>query len=260
MNITIMTRVYNNLEITKSCIESIKKHTADMEYEHIVIDNNSTDGTLEYLKSLPWIKLISNEQNNGCAKALNQGVKAATGEYIVNVDNDVTVGPNWLKPMVDLADKYSDVGIVSPGTREGLLDFDIESYGKEYTQRMKNITADECGGWCMLIKREVFDKVGLFDEELFNMYCEDSDFFMRMREAGYRPIRTGASFIHHKSNVTLSKMPGKVEFEKKRIAILRKKWNLTQDPYFVRKGKTLRKFVKHTYWKLFHGHILIEKI
>ena len=149
-------KFYNNLEITKSCIESIKKHTEGVEYEHVVVDNNSTDGTLEYLKSLPWIKLISNEQNNGCAKALNQGVKAATGEYIVNVDNDVTVGPNWLKPMVDLADKHSDVGIVSPGTREGLLNFDIELYGKEYTRRMKNVTAADCGGWCMLIKREVF--------------------------------------------------------------------------------------------------------
>ncbi|MFP4465999.1 MAG: glycosyltransferase family 2 protein [Candidatus Goldiibacteriota bacterium] len=110
----------------------------------------------------------------------------------------------------------------------------------------------------MLIKREVSDKIGFFSEE-FNMYGEDTDFYMRMKEAGYEAFRTGGSFVHYESNAALSVMPGKKEFEKEHIDRLKKKWGLKEDVYFVRKRKNPGRFLERFYLKLFYGHNFVEK-
>jgi len=246
MKISIITRVFNNTQITRECLESVRNNTSGIDCEHIIIDNGSTDGTLEYMKSLKDIILIDNGKNLGCAMALNQGVSKASGKYICNIDNDVVVSKNWLPPMLELAEKHPDIGIVSPGTREGRLDYDFGSYSEAYKKRMKHVTAGEFGGWCMLIKREVFDKIGLFSEE-FNMYGEDTDLYMRMQQAGYKAIRTGASFVHHRVNMTLSTIPEKKRIEHEHIVRLKEKWRMKDDPYFVRKAKSFARFITNSY-------------
>jgi GT2 family glycosyltransferase len=258
MKISIITRVFNNTQITKECIESVRNNTPGIDYEHIIIDNGSTDGTLEYLKSLQNIILIDNGRNLGCAMALNQGVARASGKYICNIDNDVIVSKNWLPPMLELAEKRQDIGIVSPGTREGRLDYDFDSYAENFKRRMKHVTAMEFGGWCMLIKREVFDKIGAFSEE-FNMYCEDTDFYLRMKQMGYEAIRTGASFVHHRVNMTLSTIPEKKKIEHEHVLRLRDKWKIKEDGYFARKAKSLTGFFSRSYFRIFYGHLIVEK-
>jgi|DewCreStandDraft_4_1066084.scaffolds.fasta_scaffold46333_2 GT2 family glycosyltransferase len=256
--VSIITRVYNNKQITKECIESIKRNTINIDYEHIIIDNGSTDDTSGYLQNLSDIILIKNPKNYGCAISLNQGVSKSCGKYICNVDNDVIVSKNWLLPMVEFAEKNKNIGIVSPGTREGDFNYDMDKYAEDFTKRMKNVKDDGFGGWCMLIKKEVIDKIGLFSEE-FNMYCEDTDFYYRMESAGFKAITIGSSFVHHRVNATLSKIPGKKIFEQEHILKLRKKWNINEDVYFKRKAKSFLKFIKNSYYKILNGHTLLEK-
>ncbi|MFP4466000.1 MAG: glycosyltransferase [Candidatus Goldiibacteriota bacterium] len=146
----IITGVHNNKNITSRCVESIKKNTAGLDYEHIIIDNNSTDGTREYLKAQDVI-LIENKENKGCAFALNQGVRAASGKYICNADNDVVVSREWIEPLIEFAERDEKAGIISPGTREGKLDYDFESYAAHYVKKMKNLSKKEFGrgGACL---------------------------------------------------------------------------------------------------------------
>jgi GT2 family glycosyltransferase len=258
MDVSIITRVFNNSQMTKECIESVRKNTVGVRYEHIVVNNGSADETSEYLRTVEGIILVDNDKNLGCAAGLNSGIAKASGKYICNLDNDVIVSQNWLKPMLEIAESRHEIGIVSPGTREGIPDYDFETYACEYKKRMKNVTEKRFGGWCMLIKRDVFDKIGTFSEE-FNMYCEDTDFYFRMKQAGYEAITTGASFVHHRVNATLSAMPGKKQFEQGYIIKLRKKWNVKDETYVERKIKSFYGFVKKTYLKLFYGHLLLER-
>ncbi len=258
MMVSVMTRVFNNTQITRECIESVKKNTSGVLYEHVVVDNGSTDGTLEYLKSLKGIILVDNGKNLGCAGGLNSGIAKCKGDYICNLDNDVIVSKNWLLPMVELAAKRPDIGIVSPGTREGRLDYDFDAYAEDYKRKMKNVLAKEFGGWCMLIKREVIDKIGLFSPE-FNMYCEDTDFYLRMKQAGFEAIRTGASFVHHRVNATLSTIPEKQKIEHEHVVRLREKWKIKEDGYMARKAKSLTRFLTNAYYTVFFGHLPVEK-
>ena len=97
---SIVILTYNELPLTKQCLASIKKHTSDEEIEIIVIDNGSSDGTIEYLKSNPSLKTIFNEENLGFGKGCNQGLDVATGDSVLFLNNDTIVTENWLNPCV----------------------------------------------------------------------------------------------------------------------------------------------------------------
>ena len=95
MKLSIITLTFNKLEYTKKYIKSLYKYTSD--FELILVDNGSTDGTVEFIKSLPYdnIKTIFNSENLGFSKGNNQGIDIAEGEYIGFLNNDILLSPNW---------------------------------------------------------------------------------------------------------------------------------------------------------------------
>ena len=95
MKLSVITLTLNKLEYTKNFIESLKKYTKD--FELIIVDNGSTDGTVEYIKSMPEIKLIQNTENKGFSAGNNQGIEIAQGEYIGFLNNDILLYPNWFE-------------------------------------------------------------------------------------------------------------------------------------------------------------------
>ena len=103
---SIVILTYNELPLTKQCLTSIKKHTDDKDIEIIVVDNGSSDGTVDHLKSIPSLKTIFNEKNAGFAKGCNQGLDIATGDTVLFLNNDTIVTQNWLQSMLTLL--YSD--------------------------------------------------------------------------------------------------------------------------------------------------------
>jgi len=176
----------NDLRITKKCLESIYKHTDD--FSIIFIDNASSDGSFNFLKKFAENKdnfiLVRNEEDNGCIGGRNLGYRIFCelnhkSEYIVFLDNDQLVSKDWLKRHIALVKHGYDI----VGAEAWLI-------GSTLLPTRHNMRLDQafsyvgCGG--MLIKREVIEDIGLFDESFGKSFFEDPDFCFRAREAGYK--------------------------------------------------------------------------
>ena len=260
MKVSIIIPVLNQLEFTKICLKSIKKNTPAGEYEIIVVDNGSTDKTGLYLKKMP-VKTIRNKTNLGVAKAWNQGIRASKYGLVCIINNDLVLSKGWLEALVGFYNAHPDAGVVSPGTREGVLDYDFDPYALEYTRAMGKVYEKEIFGWCMLVKKERFEKAGMFDETFKIGVGEDRDFYRRLKEKGYNSYITGSSFVHHFRSQTLNVMrkeKGKA-FEDNNIKVLKERWGEGRDGYVARKTKSVLKAAKNACMKARYGHLLLEK-
>ncbi|MGE3153744.1 MAG: glycosyltransferase family 2 protein [Nitrospiraceae bacterium] len=251
--------VYNQLDYTRRCLDSIMQWT-DVPFEVIVVDNASTDGTRDYLKTVS-VRVISNERNLGCAKAWNQGVKAAAGRVIGILNNDIVVTPGWLKGLLAFMQR-GGYGIVSPSAREGLLDYDLDRYAAEFTRCCAEAIRRELYGACMVIDRRVFERIGLFDEAFTYGGCEDVDFLWRAREAGWQAALTGSVLIHHFSMVTQDAIKKKQGsgYPTANLAHFTAKWKRTvRGNWLERRWTGLRSAVTTWYERRRYGYTLIEK-
>ena len=183
MKASVVIPVLNQLRFTRICLESLLPALPE-ECEVIVIDNGSSDGTAEYLSDFPDIRVITNRKNLGCAVAWNQGIKAAQAPWIVIVNNDVILAESWLDGLLEFAaEKNAD--IVSPAFREGEYNYDIAEYSKEFISKMRFVARMGIAqGICFMVRRRVFDLIGLFDENFRIGQFEDADFFRRARLEG----------------------------------------------------------------------------
>ncbi|MEW6327175.1 MAG: glycosyltransferase family 2 protein [Thermodesulfobacteriota bacterium] len=217
--VSIVILTFNALDLTKLCVASIIANT-DYPYQFVFVDNASTDGSVEFLKtvitqSAPGVpgvkhKLICNKENRGFAAGCNQGILAADGEYILLLNSDTIVPPGWLSALVRTAESAPDIGIVGPLTNntlptqmvqcnytdiDGMYNF-AEELKKKNAGRIREM--EHLTGFCMLIKRPVIDAVGLLDENYGIGTFEDTDYCWRARLAGYRLILAEDAFVHHR--------------------------------------------------------------
>lgn len=257
--VSLVIPVYNQLDYTRQCLESIARCT-EPPYELIIVDNASTDGTQDFLRDVK-ATVITNRQNLGCAKAWNQGVRASHGDVIGILNNDIVVTKGWIEGLLNFMAK-ADHGIVSPAAREGHLNYDLDAYAIEFTRSCQAAARAELYGACLVIKRDVFDRVGLFDEAFAYGGCEDIDFFWRAQAAGFSVGMTGSVLIHHFSMVTqdaIKRSETKV-YPAENLAHFKKKWNRTvRGNWAARRWTNLRdKWIKR-YERFRYGHTLIEK-
>lgn len=213
---SIVILTYNQLDYTKLCIESIKKFTPSNTYEIIVVDNNSTDGTPNWLKNQPDLKVIYNKENKGFPAGCNQGIKISKGDNILLLNNDTIVTPNWLNNLQKAlysSDKIGAVGAVSNNCSNyqkiettynnisEMLDFAIKyNVSNENQWKLKT----KLIGYCYLIKRSVLDKVGLLDERFSPGNFEDDDHCYRVICEGYKLLLCVDTFIHHFGSVSFN--------------------------------------------------------
>ncbi|SEC70634.1 glycosyltransferase family 2 protein [Paenibacillus sp. GP183] len=203
---------YNGLSLLKECISSIKKHT-EVPYEIIVVDNGSTDGSIEYC-CRHEIKFISLPTNRGFPWACNLGLSIASGEALMLLNNDTIVGWNWLPNLLRCLYSSDEIGIVGPVTNY--------ASGKQQIQEPFTNVADMSAamnvpspekwqdtlrlvGICLLFRRELMDKVGMLDERFSPGHFEDDDYCYRARLAGYRLCIAGDSFIFHHGSASFHK-------------------------------------------------------
>jgi len=238
---TILILTWNGLPYTRACLESLRAHTPIGQDVHVlVVDNGSTDGTLDYLYSLDWVQVIENGRNLGYVRGNNVGLKAISSGDVVLLNNDVVVPrEGWLEELQDVAYSADDIGIVGPrlvlpdgrllhaGTYMPLGSFwgqQIGSLEKDLNQYAHNREVEGVVGACMYIKRAVIEQVGLLDEDYFS-YFEDTDYCLRAREAGFRTVCAGGVTLIHHENV--STKLNKVNFSKvfkRSQRIFRRKW------------------------------------
>lgn len=210
---SIIIVTHNQLAYTRQCVDSIRLRT-DEECELIFIDNGSTDGTVEYLRSIPGAIVVANQTNRGFPAAVNQGLQRATGNNILLLNNDTIVTTGWLRRLLTVL--YSDpkIGMVGPVSNEVSGEQRIEvSYGNMAeldgfawdwgrVHGHELLQTDRLVGFCLLIRREVIERIGGFDEQ-FGIGCfEDDDFCRRALAAGYQAVVVRGAFVHHFGSIT----------------------------------------------------------
>ena len=211
--VSIVILTYNQLNVTQECIDSIRQFTPEA-HELIFVDNGSTDGTIPWLRALakqhPNCRIIENPTNLGFARGCNQGIKAASGEHILLLNNDVVVTDGWLSGMLECLAAEPGIGIVGPmtnnisGTQRDLNATyttmkNMHEYAKSFRQqhRHRRIPLRRIVGFCMLFRRELVDRIGLLDENFGTGNFEDDDFCLRATLEGFRNMIAGDVFIHH---------------------------------------------------------------
>ena len=227
MSCDIIIPVWNQLKLTKRCIEHIAGNTR-YPYQLIIIDNGSQKPTEDYLKKTARddklrVTLIRNQDNLGYVKAVNQGISVSCADYICLLNNDTEVCGQWLAELVRVAESNSGIGIVNPG---GVL--------KPFRKKQPPGKWKEIGfatGFCMLIKRELINKVGFFDEAFGIGFWEDTDYCRRAREAGYICASAEAACVYHLAHRTFD------IFKRKRVNQLFEK---NKAIFYAKWGRILR--------------------
>jgi GT2 family glycosyltransferase len=197
---SVIVLTYNNLEINKRFFENFQKFTNN--YELIVIDNGSTDGTVEYLESLTCInRLIKNSTNQGVIKARNLGLKLSTNPYVVCLDNDQIVKNNWLFLLhKEMGQGYDFVGVEAWEMSDRHL-----MPKKRHVIKRSGIKIDYVGAGGCLMKKSVLEDIGIYDERFGMAYYEDPDLCYRAKEAGYKIGWCHRNIINHLEHQTLIK-------------------------------------------------------
>ncbi len=221
--VSIIIITYNALEYTKLCIDSINKYTTNIVYELIIVDNGSENETKLFLNSISNIfkniHVIFNDTNKGFASAVNIGIKNSSGRYILLLNNDTIVTNNWLLRLVENIQLDEKTGIISPITNnvhcgpqlddaaKDINYLNVENYADNIFSQNRGINIDvpdRLSFFCVLIKKEVFDKIGFLDENYRFGNFEDDDFCIRARMAGFKLLVTKEIFIYHFGGKTFS--------------------------------------------------------
>ncbi|HVF91410.1 MAG TPA: glycosyltransferase [Blastocatellia bacterium] len=246
---SIIIVTYNNLALTRLCIESVIRNTEYPNYEIIVVDNDSSDQTRGYLRFIASqysrVSIILNQRNEGFARANNQGIARATGERIVLLNNDTIVPPGWLTRLLrHLEDDR--IGLVGPVTNfvgnEARVEVpyrtwsEMEAFAAEYTRARDRMIADitMLAMFCVALRRETFEEIGPLDEEFGIGMFEDDDYSIRVKKAGYRIVCAADTFVHHFGQAAFKKLIKTGDynplFEKNR-EYFETKWNTKWVPH-----------------------------
>ncbi len=220
--VSIVIPVLNNLFVTIECLISIKSYTKNVAYELIIVDDGSENEVSKTLKKIKGIKYIRNPKNRGFGYSCNLGAKEGRGNYLLFLNNDVQVkDENWLKNLIDIFEKFENVGIVGPkviypdgrlqesgarmnidGTSQMIGLFDNPSLPRyNYIREV-----EYCSGVCLLVKKEIFERVGGFSKEFYPAYFEDSDLCFKVREFGHKVCYNPNSIIIHHLSYTSNKI------------------------------------------------------
>lgn len=197
--VSIIIPTYNGLKHLKNCLNSVIKNTDYPNYEIIVVDNASSDGTYNFLKkNFPNIRVVVNKKNVGNTEGMNVGIRSARGNFVMILDNDTEVTKGWLREVVKLAKSDPSIGVC------GSLPFwyDYRDYAPIYDGYFQ---VSAVSGAAMLLKRDLIKEVGLFDASYF-AYYEDTELCWRYILFGYKVVCDSDSIVLHKGGQTSNRM------------------------------------------------------
>lgn len=221
--VTVVIPNWDGKDLLGPCLKSLYRQEF-RDFDTIVVDNGSTDGSVSFLdENFPQVRIIRFEENRGFSAAVNAGILASNASYIALLNNDTEVHPLWLKELVAGLDAHPEAGSAASKILFSDNPNIINSAGDEFSwfgvayQRGKGCIDDSkyntpcfvfsaCAG-AALYRREVFDRIGLFDESFF-AYLEDVDFGFRAQLAGYPCIFVPTAVIYHKYQITSSRVSG----------------------------------------------------
>ncbi len=193
---TITFACYNQLDYTQQFIASLAR--AEVDFSRIVaVDNGSTDGTREWLQNQGFGQVILNNRNLGCGAAWNQGALALQSKWTVVMNNDVVCAKGWLNKLLGSAEQHQ-LQIASPAMVEGELDYNLEEWAQQATQKMQDYCRKGAPhAVCMAIREDVWDEIGYFTPVPKLLGYEDGIFFQRALESNIKTGTVGDAWLHH---------------------------------------------------------------
>jgi glycosyltransferase involved in cell wall biosynthesis len=215
---SIVILTHNQIEHTRKCLDSIAAHTPQR-HELILVDNASTDGTLDYLRDYArrhgHVRVIVNATNRGFAAGNNQGMAIARGDTVLLLNNDTVVADGWLGRMLAVFARRPDAGLagpmsnyvsgpqwISPAPYETLdaMPAFAARWAAGNAGRVEEV--NRLVGFCLLARREVIERIGGLDERFGSGNFEDDDYCVRAALAGFKAVIARDAFVHHTGSQT----------------------------------------------------------
>lgn len=221
IDLSVVIITYNSRQLLEPCIDSVRHATTRIKYEIIVVENGSSDGSVEWLKTQDDVISIFNRANMGVAPARNQGLMTAKGRYLLILDVDTRVEPGALDTLTQCMDSNPGVGLGAPKLVDGSgnLQYTCRYYptiltkayrrlpGNMFKEKLKEEIfadwphdtekdVDYVIGACQIFRREAFEKVGYLDENIF-YGPEDIDYCIRMWSDGWKVRYFPQSVVRH---------------------------------------------------------------
>lgn len=214
---SIVIPIYNEVEYTVSCLESLRQLQTTYRFEVIVMDDCSTDPDVKMLAEIPGLRYVRNDENLGFLRNCNRSADVARGRYLVLLNNDTRVEADWLDKLLATFDQYDNVGLVGsklvyPDGRlqeaGGVIFRDGSgwNYGRGEDPDHPNYNyvrdVDYCSAASVAIERTYFEQLGRFDEQFAPAYYEDTDLCFKVRHDGRRVLYQPASVAVHFEGVS----------------------------------------------------------
>ena len=215
--VSIVIPVYNEFDYTYGCIKSLVEKIKNVSYEIIVGDDESTDDTRNIKRFIKNVKVNKNHSDHGFLMNCNRAAKLAKGDYIVFLNNDTLVMDEWLESLVSLIESDEKIGMVGskliyPDGRlqeaGGIIwkDASAWNYGRYQDPNMPEFNyvreTDYISGASIMIRRNLWEEIGGFDERFIPAYCEDSDLAFEVRKHGYKVMYQPKSVVVHFEGVS----------------------------------------------------------
>ncbi len=209
---------WNERELLRNCLRSIFADTWAVDFEVIVVDNGSNDGSPEMVrKEFPTAKLIRNSKNEGFVRGLNKGIAAASSEFVVELNNDTEVGSDWLRALVFTISR--DERIAAVGSKTLYPSGEVENTGAYFSPfavnaiGKRNMAADQpreidYPNTGYILRRSAVEEAGGFDEGFSPGYGEEADLCFRLKHAGYKVLYEPSAAITHHCSRSFAKLGG----------------------------------------------------
>ena len=225
MNVAVVILNFNGEGLLQQFLPSVIKYSLPKNVQIVVVDNCSTDGSLQVLQGYPEVKIIAFSENYGFAKGYNLALQQIDAEYVVLLNSDVEVSENWLQPMIDILESNKDIAACQPKILSykdsryfeyaGACGGFIDQYGYPFCRgRLRTTTEEDAGqyeepipifwasGACFCIRKSDFLECGGFDERFF-AHMEEIDLCWRLQLLGKRVFCCPQSVVKHVGAATL---------------------------------------------------------
>lgn len=215
--VSVVIPTYGNWAYTRQCLESIEINLPSTPFEVVVVDDASPDDSADRVAACAGVRLVRAPRNLGFVGACNLGAENARGELVMFLNNDTEVRQGWLDTLVDVVETRQDVGLVGsklvyPDGRlqecGGIIWADGTGWNYGRHQSPDNPVyrtlreVDYCSGAALLVRHDLFDQIGGFDQRFAPAYYEDTDLAFAVRAAGYRTMVQPESVVVHHEGIT----------------------------------------------------------
>ncbi len=233
----IVLLTWNHADLLKPCVERFLRHT-DVPSRILIVDNASTDpDAIAYLKEvegksteLVRIEVVRRAHNDGFGQGMNDGMSRTSAPWICLANNDILVTEGWLSEMIRVAETHPKIGWLNPMSNQFDQTLKSPETPEKIAQRLSVHRGEwlenwSCVGFCVLMPRQVFEKVGLFAPEFGFMYFEDADYSLRVIQAGFLCGIAQGAYVYHHEGSTMKKNPAREALFAKSQERFFAKWN-----------------------------------